>query len=229
MRVGKVVGLVTTVFLSLVVVSTVTGRVSVETNQFKRARIGLAAGTPAHCLAVHRAGKMGLAVTNNGTLGKNFSSGLPYDLFTGEAINYSCEYPRGSNTEYLYAASLWIGAVVGNDTLVSVGWDGWQQGVEMYPDAAPFGYMVKRTSGDPGAVSHEDYIAVYTDTFTAGVPPDWTGRPHIPLNVEVTQSSYAWSYPWTEDFVLIDYQIKNIGVEALSEAYIGFYVDADIC
>jgi hypothetical protein len=67
------------------------------------------------------------------------------------------------------------------------------------------------------------------DTLTDGVDPDYFGRPHVPLDLEVTQSSYAWSYPWTEDFVLIDYQIKNIGVEALSEVYIGFYVDADIC
>ena len=230
MRVGKVVGLVTTVFLSLMVVSTVTGRVSVETNQFKQAEIGLTTGTPGHCLAAHRVGKMGLAVTNSGTLGKGFFPGADVDFFTGEAINYSCEYPRGSNTEYLFAASLWIGAVVGRDTLVSVGADGWNPaGAEMFPDEAPFGRMIKRTAGDPEAVSHEDYIAVYMDTITDGVDPDYFGRPHRPLDIEVTQSSYAWAYPWTEDFVLIDYQIKNIGNEALVDVYVGFYVDADIC
>ncbi len=236
MRVGKVVGLVTTIFQSLVIVSAVVGRVSVETNQFKQAEIGLAAGAPAHCIAAHRAGKLGLAVTNNGTLGSGFSSAPPVDFFTGEAIRNSCEYPRGSNLEYLYGATLWIGAVVGNDTLVSTGADGWSSsGAEMFPDEAPFGYMIKRSTLDPdsplydGAVSEEDYIAVYMDTLTDGVDPDFFGRPHMPLDLEVTQSSYAWSYPWTEDFVLIDYQIKNIGVELLSQVFIGFYVDADIC
>ncbi|MCK4461882.1 MAG: hypothetical protein KAW46_08745, partial [candidate division Zixibacteria bacterium] len=229
MRVGEIVGLITTVFLSLVIVSTAVGRVSVETNQFKQAEIGLTAGTPGHCLAAHRVGKMGLAVTNSGTLGKGFFPGADVDFFTGEAINYSCEYPRGSNTDYLFAASLWIGAVVGRDTLVSVGADGWSPGAEMFPDYGMFGYMIKRTAGHPEAVSDEDYIAVYMDTITQGVSPDpHSGRPHIPLNVEITQSSYAWAYPWTEDFILIDYEIKNIGNEALVDVYVGIYVDADI-
>jgi len=54
------------------------------------------------------------------------------------------------------------------------------------------------------------------------------GRPHIPLNVEVTQKSYAWSYPFTEDFVLMDYQVKNIGEAELEQVYIGFLVDGDV-
>lgn len=183
---------------------------------------------PAHCRAAHRAGKMELAVNNNGVFGLGGSHGWP-DFFTGDPILNSCEYPRGSNLEHLCGGALWIGAVTGSDTLVSVGTDGWSLARELNPDEAPFGNMIKRTGSDPEAVSHEDYIGVYMDTLTDGVDPDWTGRPHIPLNVEVTQSSYAWSYPWTEDFVLIDYQMKNIGVEALSEVFIGFYVDADVC
>jgi hypothetical protein len=93
---------------------------------------------------------MGLAVTNNGTLGKGFFPGAAVDCFTGDPINNSCEYPRGSNTEYLFAASLWIGAVVGRDTLVSTGADGWSSsGAEMFPDEAPFGYMIHRSTLDP--------------------------------------------------------------------------------
>jgi hypothetical protein len=54
------------------------------------------------------------------------------------------------------------------------------------------------------------------------------GRPHIPLGLEITQASSAWSYPHAEDFILFDYGIKNIGPESLHEVYLGFYIDADV-
>jgi hypothetical protein len=136
---------------------------------------------------------------------------------------------------YLFGGAFWIGAVVGRDTLVSVGADGWQQLYEMYPDEPPFGQMQYRSIKDPdkpeyeGAVSEEDYIAVYTDTFTDGIPNDYEGTPHTPLNIEVTQASYAWSYAYAEDIVLFDYQIMNIGTEKLQDVYMGIYVDCMVC
>ncbi len=188
----------------------------------------------AHCIAGHRIGAMELAVNNNGTIGTGFRVASPAtDFFTGESV-LSCEYPRGSNVQYLFAGAFWIGAVVDRDTLVSVGADGWSYTRELYPDAPPFGNMIKRSITHPnsplydGAVSEEDYISVYTDTITQDVPADFFGRPHIPLNIEITDASYAWSYSYAEDLVLFDYQIKNIGVRELTEVYMGVYVDADV-
>ena len=188
----------------------------------------------AHCIAGHRIGAMELAVNNNGTIGTGFRVASPAtDFFTGESV-LSCEYPRGSNVQYLFAGAFWIGAVVDRDTLVSVGADGWSYTRELYPDAPPFGNMIKRSITHPnsplydGAVSEEDYISVYTDTITQDVPADFFGRPHIPLNIEITDASYAWSYSYAEDLVLFDYQIRNIGVRELTEVYMGVYVDADV-
>ncbi|MCK4461655.1 MAG: hypothetical protein KAW46_07605 [candidate division Zixibacteria bacterium] len=198
-------------------------------------RVDFALAGPAHCLAVHRVGKISLAVANNGTFGKEYHPGPSVDWFTGEEIGFSCEYPRGSRVNYLFGGAFWIGAVVGRDTLVSVGADGWQHLYEMYPDQAPFGEMVYRSIKDPdkpeyrNAVSEEDYIAVYTDTLTEGIPNDYTGRAHIPLNIEVTQASYAWSYAYAEDFVLFDYQIMNIGLQTLRDVFMGIYVDCMVC
>ena len=192
-------------------------------------------GAPAHGLVQHRAGKIALAVANNGTFGVYNHPGASQDWFTGDEIPYSCQYPRRSGVEYLFAGAFWIGAVVGRDTLVSVGADGWQVVREMYPDEAPFGEMVYRSISDPdkpeyeGAISEEDYIAVYTDTYRAGIPNDFFGRVHTPLNIEVMQASYAWSYEYAEDFVLFDYQIKNIGTRKLEEVYMGIYVDGMVC
>lgn len=195
---------------------------------------GKATVTVAHQIAAHRIGTIRLGINNNGTFGTGFRSGPPPDAFTGESVP-SCEYPAGSNVEYLFAGAFWIGAVVGRDTLVSVGADGWSSTREFFPDVQPFGNMVKRSITYPnsplydGAVSEEDFICVYTDTITDGVPADYFGRPHIPLNIEVTDVTYAWSYSYAEDFVLFDYQVKNIGTLELNEVYMGVYVDADVC
>ncbi|MFH2050118.1 MAG: FlgD immunoglobulin-like domain containing protein [bacterium] len=183
---------------------------------------------PAYCIAAHDVGKLVLSVTNNGTLGKNFIATSPIDCFTGQPVP-SCEYPKGSNKTYLYGGAYWVGGIVGRDTLVSVGVDGWQMNMEWHPDEAPFGDMIKRTPPDPGAVSQLDYIAVCTDTSVDLSQPDsWDNRPHIPLNLEITQKSYSWSYNFAEDFVLFDLHLKNIGSQPLSKVYFGIYIDGDV-
>ncbi|UCE23585.1 MAG: hypothetical protein JSU74_09805 [Candidatus Zixiibacteriota bacterium] len=188
--------------------------------------------TPAYGSVGHRIGQMVLCLNNNGTFGTGFSNSTA-DFFTGEPVP-SCEFPKESNTRYLYAAAFWIGAVVGRDTLVSCAATGWSWGREFAPDQIGIGDIVKRSMGsiDPTlaaeAVSEEDYIMVYMDTMTSGVEPDYYGRPHIPLNIEVTQNSYAWSYSYAEDFVLFDYIVRNIGSNHLENVYMGIYVDADV-
>jgi hypothetical protein len=182
---------------------------------------------------------MVLAVTNVGSFGSLLyqNVGSTVSCFTGEQV-WSCEFPKSSRTQYLAGTALWVGAVVGRDTLVSTGPDWWPiRTVEFHPDASPFGDMIYRSTIDParpeyeGAISEQDYIAVYTDTCRncAGVANDpLDGRPHWPLDIEVTQRSFAWSYTYAQDFVLVDYSIKNIGQERLRRIYMGVYVDVDI-
>lgn len=189
---------------------------------------------PAHALVAHRVGKIVLGLSNNGTFGNKYTQGVVTDWFTGEEVP-SCEYPKGSNNKYLYGGAFWIGAVVRGDTLVSVGADSWQLVYEFNPPPEPFGNPVYRSIIDPtaqdaeDAVSEEDFIMVYTDTVTQGIPNDFmAGRPHIPLNIEVTEASYAWSYGYAEDLILFDYQIKNIGRDMLEDVYMGILVDCDV-
>jgi len=212
-------------------------RTSTESDFSLKNELHHVTASPAYCVAAHNVGKIVLSVTNHGVFGTGFAIPSPIDCFTAESVP-SCEYPKGSNQQYLFAGAFWIGAVVGNDTLVSLGADGWQKCWELYPDESPFGDMIRRSTLDPespeynGAISEQDYIAVYTDTFTSGVSglcPDYMdGRPHMPLNIEVTQRSYSWSYGYAEDFVLFDYSIKNIGGVALNNVYMGIYVDGDV-
>jgi hypothetical protein len=192
---------------------------------------------PLYCNVMHNVGRIGLGISNDGTFGVGLSvTRIFQDCFTGERL-VQCEYPLGSRTVYLFGAALWIGAVVGMDTLVSTGADGWSRaGTEFHPYSWPIVGMIYRSTRDQtspsyfGAVSEQDYIAVYNDTclICSGVSNDISGRPHIPLNIEVTQSSYAWSLPHLDDFVLMDYSIKNVGSQLLRDLYMGYYVDADV-
>jgi hypothetical protein len=158
----------------------------------------------------------------------------------------SAEYPAGSDLEYLFQGGLWIGAaeVVNNDTFyyTTVGCDGWLWIYEMWPDGPePKGAIQERSVRpnskcySPDAVSEQDIIAVYTDT-SADIPLspwkpeiyDFDNRKHHPLNIQITQKSYSWSYEYAEDFVLIDFSVKNIGFRKLINVYLGLYVDADV-
>lgn len=186
-------------------------------------------------VGVHNVGKIGLTITNQGSFGTGFidRDGNVNDPLTGFRAP-SCTYPFPGNQQYLFAGAFWIGAVVGRDTLVSTGAEGWIFIREMWPDPLPRGEIIRRSisdADDEEAISEQDFIAVYTDTVTN---PTYTGidqidgRPHMPLNIEVTQRSYAWSYSYAEDFVLFDYSIRNIGRREIKNAYMGIYVDGDV-
>lgn len=198
----------------------------------------MASRSPDYCMALHNVGKLVLAVVNNGTFGSNFAVGESVDCFTGDPVPAGgCEYPKGSGVQYMFSAGFWVGAVVGRDTLVSTGTDGWVGTNEFFPADAPFGTAKKRSIIDPaapefeGAVSEQDYIFTYEDTSItlAGQDPEDNARRHIPLYIQVTQRSYAWSYDYAEDLILFDFEIKNIGRQRLRNVYMGIYVDADVC
>ncbi len=200
-------------------------------------RFPTASASPSYCIAEHNVGRMEVSVTNIGSYGSKLSFLGERSCFTGEQV-WSLSFPKGSRSQYLAGAALWIGAVVGHDTLVSTGTEWWpDDACEFHPAESPFGDMVFRSTIDPsrpefeGAMSEQDYIGTYYDTCRncQRVDPDPVlGRPHKPLNVEVTQRSFAWSYSYAQDFVLIDLSIKNIGQERLRKIYLGIYFDVDI-
>ncbi|UCD64014.1 MAG: T9SS type A sorting domain-containing protein [Candidatus Zixiibacteriota bacterium] len=222
------------VLICLICIQPVMGRDAAGTVQTAQLA---GSGDPAYCIAAHRIGRISLSVNNNANLGSGFpAGGSSLDCFTGEVVP-SCEYPMGSDVEHLFAASLWIGAIIGSDTVVSTGADGWSRiGGEYRPEESPWGDMIYRSTlypEDPelyaDAVSEEDYIATYTDSFPYDDPyGGWMGEQHVPLDIEVTQSSYAWSYSHTEDFIIIDYRVKNVGSQVLEDVCAGLWVDGDV-
>jgi hypothetical protein len=194
--------------------------------------------TPFYCLAEHDIGRLGLGIMNRGAFGDYFlKSPERYEAcHLGGYNTASGEYPRNSGIGYLSAAVLWIGAVVGRDTLVSTAFDGWflvgAQNIEgeLHPDEAPSGAITVRSTADSTtdythAISEQDFIASYTDTITGlpGMVPDYlSGKMHQPLGLAIVQRSYAWSVGYADDFVLFDMTIENIGETILDEIFVGW-------
>jgi len=176
---------------------------------------------PCNQQLVHRESNLWLTITNWGFLGSESRSLL--DSETGLPAP-SAEFPGGSGLEYLFMGALWVGGIVEGETLVSVGADGWFHNNEMMPAMCPNGKIVRMEYfGD------QEFVSGYTDTSIYWATPDeYDKRPHKPLNIKVTQHSYSWVTPPYDDFVLLDYKVKNIGYQFISKAYIGFYMDTDI-
>ncbi len=185
----------------------------------------------------HNRGNIQLAIANNGTFGT--LGGSIADPFTGESIP-SCIYPKNSDLVYLWVAAIWIGAVVGRDTLVSTGSEDFYENEEFWPEVEPFkpkgGFTYKSIDPnsqfyDEDAYSEQDIICEYMDTLSdPGIVhwDDYDNRQHIPLGVKIYQRSMAWSFSYADDFILFDYQVENIGTRDLKNVYLGIYADGDV-
>lgn len=191
---------------------------------------------PCAGIAVHNIGRMHMTVSNYGIIGLPGMSSA-FDPLTGDPAP-SWTYPPGYELNYLYEATLWVGTVIGRDTLVSTPNGLWynESVREFWPLPCPDGRIKYRSSTDrcspefDSSVSNQDFIAVYTDTIQNADLTGYdniTGRLHIPIRVEVTQKSYAWAYSYAEDFVIMDFEIGNIELRDLEDVYIGLYVDND--
>ncbi len=188
----------------------------------------VAESTPAVCYSAHTIGRLTVNVNNTGW----FSGNNGTDCFSGLPLGPAVEFPKYSQISYVDWLSLWVGAPFSRDTLVSIGITQWYEGPEFWPDQDPGGRMIRRSILDPnspeyiGAISQQDLIATYTDTYkvspSASYGEDWFRKgPHRPIGIEVIQRSYAWSYPYAEDFVLFDFSISNISARPIRQGYLG--------
>jgi hypothetical protein len=150
----------------------------------------------------------------------------------------SCEYPRGSRIEHIYQGGLWFGAVVDGEQRVSTGATDRSSAArigEGYEFTAEFGAaMVQRSSlsesrfFDENAISHQDFIAEYTDRNRRNPTTGDTIPEHTPMNITVRQESYAWNFPFADFFVIMNYTIYNTSLDTLDSVYVGFWNNAVI-
>ncbi|NNE71060.1 MAG: hypothetical protein HKN29_11955 [Rhodothermales bacterium] len=179
--------------------------------------------------AVVDVGNIGLTVTNAGFFGRanvrNAPTGAP-----------SFEYPLDSGVEHLFESGLWIGAIRSDGittvrtgaVTVSNGYRPGSTGYE-FAQSTPIFRRSSLPESDAfasAAVSHLDYIAAFEDT-SAVLPgtsiqmPDPQGQ----LGAEVSMVSHAWNFPFTEYFVLVNFNIVNVSDAAWDSVYVGLYHD----
>jgi len=187
---------------------------------------------------VHDIGHWVLSVRNDGFIGS-----VPYhvtqfpDYISGQLILNGSEFPKGSGRKFInssWSAGWWVGGILGDDTLVSVVFDGcfaketvpaWINGVAM-DDRTTLDSIDLRYRA---AVSEQDRIVAYTDTMVWPGRYDYVDRHlHRPLGLKITQESYAWSYSYAADIVFFNVTLRNIGKQVINKAFIGFFVSPNV-
>ncbi|MHB2155408.1 hypothetical protein ACX8XN_13590 [Calditrichota bacterium GD2] len=176
-------------------------------------------------------GNIGLTVSNYGTIGDGFIKQVPVD-------QPSCEYPKGSGVEHLFGGGLWVGAQTSSGIKVTTGafnsarfQAGGSTNFEFTNTADPLDVILERSSlldnqfYSPEAVSHQDFVADFTDTNT--YVPGTTNQifGHNPMGIAVHMETYAWNYPFADDFVILNYTITNVWDDTLKDVYVGIWAD----
>ncbi|MBI3586584.1 MAG: hypothetical protein HY088_05600 [Ignavibacteriales bacterium] len=170
---------------------------------------------------VHNVGKVRQVVTNMGTLNKALTR------FPG-LIN--SEFPPGSDEEHLYQGGLWVGAITPTgDTLVSTTQAHFTPN-EFFPTAAPWDTIWVASKGDTlqipywpnyAGMSDQDFICRYSDYNVLNIDN------HVPLYLDVIQTSYAWGSPPVDEFIIYKYYIVPKKFP-LKNVYVGFWMHSSV-
>ncbi|MBD3297461.1 MAG: hypothetical protein GF341_02315, partial [candidate division Zixibacteria bacterium] len=189
---------------------------------------------PVYEYRLHSVGQVWFTPTNFGLLGiGNASNPVEPEDLNALSINYSpsCQFPAGTRNEYLYVGGLYVGGIVGADTLVTISVKGDSEAIDEWHSYDTVSESSSsRTSPyyDPKARALQQFSAVLSDTFIGDFTDEIDQRLHRPLNIEVRQRSYAWSDRFSRQFVILEYLIKNIGERPISKMAMGLYMDADV-
>jgi len=176
------------------------------------------------------ASNMRLNVTNLGTFGNAWRG---YRDGSGDP---SCEYPAGSGIEHLFEGGLWIGGLE-NGGNIRVSTSAYDNSQGYAPGRAGFEFTAAPGSGlterstlkdsryfSLNAVSHQDYVAEFTDQNTV-IPG--TGIPissHTnPMQVQMRMETYNWNYSFSDFMVIVNLRITNAGPNYFDDLYIGLW------
>ncbi|KAA3636231.1 MAG: hypothetical protein DWP97_03155 [Calditrichaeota bacterium] len=180
------------------------------------------------CSYVHEFGKLivqeGFAVSIGGSNIYNKKS-----CITNKLIPNRTEYPKGSNVGYMAIATISIGGIIGNDTLVS----NWSNN-EFYftNETKSLSTIDGQVNYSEDAVSECDIISTVDDNYFGSNSvqqiSDYYRRNHKPLNVKITNKSYSWSYGYSEDIILHDIKIENFGNSKIEKMYIGIKFSPEV-
>jgi len=174
---------------------------------------------------LHDVGRVRQVVTNTGGMNAKFDNFFDYPRL----IN--CEYPPNSFEEHITEGGLWIGAIVGKDTLVSVV-QGEASAREFFPSAAAWDTIWVVNRGDTVdipywqnyvGISDQDFVCRYNDynAVSLRVPN------HNPLYLDIIQTSYAWSSPPLDELIVFKYYIMPTRID-LHDVYITSWINGNV-
>jgi hypothetical protein len=201
---------------------------------------------PLYQVRSHDVGALRLAVTNYGFVGNVSvpdSSAIwrNTSLLSGAGIWIGAIAP--DNLPYV-STGLWEYELRGSLDPVDVIYrsvegapNGNRIGYSQTPDDDADGYIdedpLNGKDDDGDGRIDEDYSALSDQMFSCEYW-DYTEEAihaypeHRPLHVRVHQNSYAYGDGATNEFIGMEYRIKNDGAESLRHVYVGIYMDADI-
>ena len=172
---------------------------------------------------MHDVGKVRQFISNIGCLWHhNYFEGD----FTG---NIYCEFPPNSLEEHVGEGGIWVGAMVGSDTLVSVT-TGWGSRAEFFPSSAPDDTVWVVSKGDTVdipywqnyvGISDQDFVCKYGDYNITNISQ------HQPMYVDVIQTSHAWSSSPLDEVIAFNYYIIPTRND-LKQAYISYWLDGNV-
>jgi subtilisin family serine protease len=151
------------------------------------------------------AGNAATTLTSFGALGFQDYTGSS----GGGQIGRGFEFPIG-NASALYHGSFMIGTAANRVSDVAYG----DAGGNRYDFATPNGGELNIQPGKKATVEA-------TARFNDGVA-------ETPIGLTIDQKAYAWANePWN-DFVILEYTIRNTTAQAINNLYAGYYLDWDI-
>lgn len=159
-------------------------------------------------IGVHDAGDLYMPFSGP-TLG-----GWTYDPETGELADHVV-FPTGSNKSYVYNGALWVGGLVGGDTLVSVGYGEIISGCELQPLDSVSGGVLR-----VGNFADDEFLSATMDRPTENLGGV--------LGITLTAHSYTWTDSLYDNFAIITYTIGNRNSLPIIDGWIGIFVDDDI-
>ncbi len=207
--------------------------------KFRQDNLVAPAAVPTPERRITYSGDVWMTIANDGTIGTE-SDGLNAITPAGEAdkrklkITYmpSFEFPAGTKIDYLFKGSVWIGGIVGADTLVS---SAVRAGSSTNPELNPFSSIQEGVpAGYPGICDtitrhlKQSFTCFYSDTLIQPNVTDASGRPHRPLGIEIRQVTHQSPDNFTRRFVIYDLAITNISDHPISKMWFGVFLDNDI-
>lgn len=184
----------------------------------------------------HNAGNLGLTITNYGVIGEGYNNpDQPSCMYKLHADNMRHQI------EHMSFGGLWVGgrseadgAVHVSTAIVDGVFEAGEEGFEFTnSEAAGDTIQVRSTIVtspyfSPQAVSHQDFVATFTDLNTRVPGSDFEIPNHTPLGLSIRLESYAWNYSYTDAFVILNYSITNVSRYTIEDVFAGLWADAAV-